>query len=68
MEPDRAAQVETMETLLPGLQPSRSTVPIWCSPLEHKRQSCAIVCAALGRDTKAVRYGERLMEVSNGAW
>jgi len=57
-----------METLLPGLQPSRSTVPIWCSPLEHKRQSCAIVCAALGRDTKAVRYGERLMEVSNGAW
>ncbi len=57
-----------MGEILASLVSNPGTVPIWCSPLGRTRESCAIVCDAMGRSTATVRHDDRLMEVHDGVW
>ncbi len=61
-------QARAMGRLLATLVMEPGTVPIWCSPLGRARQSCSLICDALGRPPETVRFDDRLIEIDDGSF
>lgn len=59
-------QASAMGRLLATLVTEPEAVPIWCSSLGRARQSCSLVCDALGRSLETVRFDDRLIEIDDG--
>ena len=63
-----AEQASAMGRLLATLVIEPGTVPIWCSSLGRARQSCSLICDALGRGLETVRFDDRLIEIDDGSF
>ena len=63
-----AEQASAMGRLLATLVTEPGKVPIWCSSLGRARQSCSLICDALGRSLETVQFDDRLIEIDDGSF